>query len=81
MKEQILQILEEGKKCGYGNNAIANELLNLFSVSDSTFERPNEPRFECPKCGCDTIDLPLKLTPRVDCGKPKCADCGYEFDR
>jgi len=33
MKEQILKVLEEGKTYGYNNNAIANELLNLFSVS------------------------------------------------
>ena len=30
MKNQILKKLEEGKKCGYENEAIANELLNLY---------------------------------------------------
>ena len=35
MKKKILEILEEGKKYGYNNEAIANELLNLHSVSDS----------------------------------------------
>ena len=34
MKEKILKILEEGKKYGYSNNAVAGELLNLFSVSE-----------------------------------------------
>ena len=33
MKKKILKILKEGKKCGYNNEAIANELLNLFSAS------------------------------------------------
>ena len=33
MKKKILEILEEGKKYGYNNEAIANELLNLHSVS------------------------------------------------
>lgn len=33
MKKKILKILEEGKKYGYNNEAIANELLNLHNVS------------------------------------------------
>ena len=33
MKKEILEILEEGKKYGYNNEAIANELLNLHIVS------------------------------------------------
>ncbi len=32
MKKKILEILEEGKKYGYNNEAIANELLNLHIV-------------------------------------------------
>ena len=32
MKKKILEILEEGKKYGYNNEVIANELLNLYSV-------------------------------------------------
>lgn len=35
MKKKILKILKEGKKNGYKNEAIANELLNLFNVSNS----------------------------------------------
>ena len=34
MKKKILEILEEGKVCGYNNEAIANEPLNLHSVSN-----------------------------------------------
>ena len=35
MKKKILEILEEGKKYGYNNEAIANELFNLHIVSVS----------------------------------------------
>jgi hypothetical protein len=35
MKEQILKILAEGKKYGYSNEAVAGELLDLFSVMAS----------------------------------------------
>ena len=57
MKKKILEILEEGKKYGYNNDAIANELLNLHSVSNicqcsdpvfSTYEYTNKP--VCTKC-------------------------------
>ena len=32
MKEQILKILDEGKKYGYSNEAVAGELLFLFDA-------------------------------------------------
>lgn len=35
MKEQILKILDEGKKYGYSNEAITGELLCLYNVSNS----------------------------------------------
>jgi hypothetical protein len=41
MKEQILKLLEEGKKYEYSNEAIAGELLGLFSVNKRYF------LFEC----------------------------------
>ena len=34
MKKKILKILEEGKKYGYNNEAIANEILNLHNISN-----------------------------------------------
>lgn len=37
MKEQILKILDEGKKYGYSNEAVAGELLGLFGVSKRYF--------------------------------------------
>ena len=36
MKEQIIKILKDGKKYGYNNKAVANELLGLFNLNDST---------------------------------------------
>jgi len=35
MKEQIIKILKDGKKYGYSNEAVANELLGLFMLNDS----------------------------------------------
>ena len=53
MKEKILKILEEGKKFGYNNEAIANELLSLFNVSVS-FEHGDK-LCDCPECGAEIV--------------------------
>lgn len=54
MKEQILKILDEGKKYGYSNEAVAGELLGLFGVSKRTTCPKIKTRKVTPQnCACD----------------------------